>query len=112
MVGECPTVKGHITKTIFPLLDEAQGLIDKVCIAYGWPSHKVRYLNRKTIHTFANYYKDELEIRVYVPINGNSICTLLHEICHYISYQHNKVFKDLHKQLLKEYLLGKFPLDI
>jgi hypothetical protein len=108
MLGECPTVKGHILKFKFLSLKEAQYLIDKVCMMYGWPIHGIAYMNRKTVHTFAVYNRDRHEIRVYVPVGGNSVCTLLHEICHYVSHKHGVVFKDLHKHLLKEYLDKKF----
>jgi hypothetical protein len=108
MIGECPTTKGHITKFKFLGLDEAQSLIDKICVMYNWPVHKIKYVNRKTIHTFAVYNRARHEIRAYMPIGGHSVCTILHELAHYASHLHGKVFKSLHKKLLKEYLDNRY----
>lgn len=91
-VGESPNIKHELSGFNYRLsLEEAQQLINLICQHKRWPVYKVIYTERMTKHTAGTCWMDGKEITIHKPFRN--VQTVIHEITHHKSENHDAVFK-------------------
>lgn len=99
-VGDNVDVIDELNGINYKLTEEqAQLLINLICEHKQWPTYSVVYSNRKTKLIAGTCCPDEKTVKIYK--NFRNVHTLIHEITHHISMDHNMLFKKTQLSLIK-----------
>jgi predicted metal-dependent hydrolase len=80
---------------------QAQLLVNMICEHEGWPEHKVKYTGKVTKKVAGSHNYDKKLIIIHKPFEN--VQTIIHELTHYITDNHDKTFKKIQLQLIEVY---------